>query len=249
MDDREIPLSDHLEELRHRIFVIAGTVLAGFVAAYFVARPVLRWILRVVGAHHVVAVGVTETFFAILEVAFILGLVAASPVILYQMAAFVLPGLTAQERRIVSIVFVPGLGLFVAGCAAGFFLIVPTVLRIMLSFTGQGITALFTISSVMQFILTLTLPFGLVAELPLVAGVLAYLGILAPGWFERQRRYAIVIAFGIAAILAPPDALSMILMAIPIYLIYELSAVVVRVAYRRRVTYSYDDVPGAGEEH
>jgi sec-independent protein translocase protein TatC len=248
VDDREMPLTEHLEELRHRLFVIAGSVLVAFVGAYFVARPVLRWMLAVVGARHVVAVGVTETFFAILEVAFILALIAASPVILYQLAAFVLPGLTAAERRVVSVVLLPGLGLFAAGAAGGFFIVVPTVLRIMLSFTGNGITALFTISSVLQFILTLTLPFGLVAEMPLVAGALANAGILAPGWFERQRRYAIVIAAGIAAILAPPDALSMRIMAVPIYAIYEVSALVVRFAYRRRVT-AYESVPGTREEH
>jgi sec-independent protein translocase protein TatC len=128
----------------------------------------------------------------------------------------------------------PGLLLFVAGLAGGFFWIVPVVLRIMLSFTGHGIQALFTISNLLSFIINLTLPFGIVAEMPLIAGVLAWFGILTPRWVEHQRRYAVLIAFLIAAILAPPDAFSMILMAVPIYLVYELSALVVRVVWRRR---------------
>jgi sec-independent protein translocase protein TatC len=234
MQDREMPLEEHLEELRRRIFTMLVAVLAGFLAGYFVARPILHWVMTRVGVHHVVAIGVTETFFALLKVAFFVGMVLASPVILYQLAAFILPGLLPHERRVLYYVFGPGLVLFMAGMAGGFFWIVPLVLRIMVSFTGGGITAMFSISSLLSFVINLTLPFGIVAELPLVAGVLARLGIVTPTWLERQRRYAVLLAFLMAAILAPPDALSMILMAIPIYLVYELSALVVRVMWRAR---------------
>jgi sec-independent protein translocase protein TatC len=245
MQDREMPLEGHLEELRTRIGVMAGSVLAGFLAGYFVARPVLYWVMARVGVHHVVAIGVTETFFAILKVAFVIGILLASPIILYQLAAFILPGLLPHERRVLYWVFGPGILLFVAGMAGGFFWIVPIVLHIMMSFTGHGIEALFSISSLLSFVITLTVPFGIVAELPLVAGVLARFGLVSPRWFERQRRYAVVLAFLLAAILAPPDALSMILMAVPIYLIYELSALVVRITWRERSS-GFDSGPGVG---
>lgn len=252
MRDRVMPLTDHLEELRRRIFIILGAVGAGFFVGYFVAHPILIWMLQVVRFPHVIVIGVTEAFFAMLKVAFIVGLVIASPIILYQIAAFVMPGLTPAERKMVGWVLVPGVVLFVGGMAAGFFLIVPTVLHIMLGFTGPDIKATFTLSSVLSFVINLTLPFGVIAELPLVAGSLARLGFLSPAWFERQRRYAIVLAFFIAAIFAPPDAVSMLLMAIPIYLIYELSALVVRLMWRESSTAltwgQDDDLPPDGPD-
>ncbi|MDA8199754.1 MAG: twin-arginine translocase subunit TatC [Thermaerobacter sp.] len=230
--DREMPLEDHLAELRHRIFIMGGALLVAFIGSYFVARPVLIWMLHTVGLHRVIVVGVTEAFFSMLKVAFILAVAASSPIWVYQMAAFVVPGLLPHERRLLAIVAVPGLLLFVAGLAGGFFLIVPTVLRIMASFTGGAIVQRFTLSSVLAFMIGLTLPFGVIAELPLIGGALSRMGLVSPAWYARQRRYAILVAFTIAAILAPPDALSMILMAVPIYLVYELTALVARLAWR-----------------
>lgn len=229
-----MPLEDHLTELRTRLITMVATLGGAFIACYFVSRPTLYWMLATVGAHHVIVVGVTEAFFSILKVDLMLALAVSSPVIFYQLSAFIVPGLLPHERRLVAWVTAPGLVLFLAGMAGGFFLIVPTVLRIMVSFTGHGIVERFTLSSVLSFIINLTLPFGVIAELPLLGGVLARMGLLSPAWFGRQRRYAILIAFTIAAILAPPDALSMIIMAVPIYLVYELTALVARVMWRRR---------------
>ena len=232
MIDREMPLEEHLAELRRRIFIMGAALLVGFIGSYFVARPVLDWMLRVAGLHRVIVVGVTEAFFSMLKVALILAVAVSSPIWVYQITAFVAPGLKPSERRVVGLVTVPGLLLFLAGMAAGFFWIVPAVLRIMVSFTGGMIVQRFTLSSVLAFLIGLTIPFGVIAELPLAGGALSRLGIVSPGWYARQRRYAILMAFTIAAILAPPDALSMILMAGPIYLVYELTAVVARLAWR-----------------
>jgi sec-independent protein translocase protein TatC len=249
MRDREMPLEDHLQELRVRILISLAAVVVGFGIGYVTARPVLAWILLRVGLPHgVIVTGVTEAFFAVLKIAFVIGLVLASPVILYQAAAFVFPGLLPHERRAVSILVVPGLLLFLAGMAAGFFWIVPVVLRIMLSFTGPDVRPFFTLGKLLSFIFNLTLPFGVIAELPLVAGALARLGILSPAWFERQRRYAVLIAFVLAAALAPPDAVSMLLMALPIYLVYELAALVVRLAWREKAAFEgVTDIDGPPE--
>ncbi len=227
-----MPLEDHLAELRRRIVIVGGVLVVAFIGSYFIARPVLIWMLRAVGLRRVIVVGVTEAFFSMLKVALILAVAVSSPIWVYQVAAFVAPGLLPRERRLVAIVAGPGVLLFAAGLAGGFFLIVPAVLRIMASFTGGMIAERFTLSSVLAFMIGLTLPFGVMAELPLAGGALARMGLVSPGWYARQRRYAILTAFAIAAILAPPDALSMILMAVPIYLIYELTALVARLAWR-----------------
>ena len=230
-----MPLLDHLEELRGRIFKGLLALVGGFVIGYLVAHPVLRYIIFVSGVQHVQVLDVAEAFFAIIKLALIIGFVIASPVIFYQAAAFVLPGLLPRERRILAVVFVPGVLLFAAGMAAGFYLVVPPVLRIMLSFAGPGIATNIRLQSLLAFVIGLSFPLGFVAELPLVSGVLANLGLVTPRWFGRQRRYAVLLAFVAAAIITPPNtALAMLAVGVAIYAIYELSAIVVRFAYRPR---------------
>jgi sec-independent protein translocase protein TatC len=230
-----MPLLDHLEELRSRILKSLAALAAAFIVGYLVARPMLRYIEYVTRVHQLYVYDVPEAFFGIVKLSLIAGFVLASPVIFYQVAAFILPGLVARERRLLAIVFAPGVLLFAAGMAAGFFWIVPPVLHIMLSFAGPGILPRIRLSSLLSFVIGLTVPFGFVAELPLVSGVLANLGLLSPRWFERQRRYAVLLAFVAAAVITPPNtALAMLAVGIAIYAIYELSAIVVRLAWRPR---------------
>ncbi|POB09515.1 twin-arginine translocase subunit TatC [Sulfobacillus sp. hq2] len=236
MNDREMTLTEHLTELRNRLFVILGAVAVVFLVGFFFTRPVLHWIIQHTPVHHVIVTGVTEAFFALIKLDFAMALILTSPLILYEVASFILPGLTPVERHVVGVVVGPGLVLFLVGTAAGYFVFVPIVLHVMLSFTGHGIQPMWRLGSLLSFIIDLSVPFGIVAELPLVSGVLAHLGLVQPIMFRRYRRYAILLAFFISAILAPPDALSMTLMAIPIYLVYEISALVARLAYKAPAT-------------
>ncbi|MBX5467440.1 MAG: twin-arginine translocase subunit TatC [Firmicutes bacterium] len=232
MDDREMTIAEHLEELRRRLAVMLAAVAVAFGAGFFYARPVVDWLVARSPLGRVVVTGVTEAFYGLIKVDVVMALVASSPVILYEIAAFVFPGLTEAEKRLVRWVAVPGLLLFLGGMAFGFFVFVPVVLHVMLAFTGQRIVPLWTLNSYLSFLIVLTVPFGVVVEMPLVTGVLAALGILEPKVLARYRRWAVLVAFLIAAILAPPDALSMLLMALPIYAVYELSYLVARLMFR-----------------
>ncbi|MCY0897839.1 MAG: twin-arginine translocase subunit TatC [Firmicutes bacterium] len=232
MHDREMSLTEHLTELRYRITVSLAVVGVLFLAGFFVSRPVLHWLIMRAHVKHIIVTGVPEAFFALIKVDLMMALIVASPVILYQVAAFVLPGLTPQERKVVGVVVGPGLVLFLIGMAGGFFIFVPLVLRVMLSFVGNGLSEYWTITNYLNFITYLTVPFGFLAELPLISGVMARIGLIQPAMFRRYRRYAIVIAFLIAAIVAPPDALSMLVIGGAIYLIYEVSYWVARLFYR-----------------
>lgn len=232
MDDREMSLTEHLTELRKRITVVIATVGVFFLAGFFVSRPVLHWLVERAHVKHIVVIGVPEAFFALIKVDLMMSLVAASPLILYEAAAFVLPGLTDTERRVVGAVVGPGLLLFLAGMAGGFFIFVPLVLHVMLKFVGQGVSEYWSLSNYINFITYLTIPFGFLAELPLLAGILSHLGLVQPSMFRRYRRYAIVLAFLLAAIIAPPDALSMLIIGSAIYMVYEVSHVVARIFYR-----------------
>ncbi|OLZ09857.1 twin-arginine translocase subunit TatC [Sulfobacillus thermosulfidooxidans] len=235
MDDKQMTLTEHLTELRNRLFVILGAVAVVFLVGFFYTRPLLHWIIRHTPVHHVIVTGVTEAFFALIKLDLAMSLILTSPIILYEIAAFILPGLTQVERRVVGVIVGPGLALFLIGTAVGYFVFVPIVLHVMLSFTGQGIEPMWRLGSLLSFIIDLSVPFGIVAELPLISGVMSHLGLVQPIMFSRYRRYAILLSFFIAAILAPPDALSMTLMALPIYLVYEISALVARFTYKAPV--------------
>jgi sec-independent protein translocase protein TatC len=232
MQDREMTLEEHLSELRYRMLVALAVVGGLFLAGFFVARPVLNWLVVRADVRHIIVIGVPEAFFALIKVDLILSLIVASPVILYQVVAFVLPGLTVAEQKVLLAVAGPGLGLFLLGMAGGFFLFVPLVLHVMLQFVGPHVAEYWTLSNYLNFVIYLTVPFGFVAELPLVSGVLTRMGLVTPQLFKRYRRYAIVVAFFIAAVIAPPDALSMVVIGSAIYGVYEVAALVSRLAYR-----------------
>lgn len=193
----------------------------------------MHWLILRGHVKRIIVTGVPEAFFALLKVDLVMALVVTSPLILYHAASFVMPGLTPRERKVVGVILAPGLVLFIAGMAGGFFIFVPIVLHVMKLFVSGGIQEYWSIGNYLSFIINLTIPFGFVAELPLVAGVLANQGMLTPQFFRRYRRHAVLVAFLISGILAPPDATSMIVMAIPIYLVFEVSGLVARVFYRQ----------------
>nr|WP_207711753.1 twin-arginine translocase subunit TatC [Sulfobacillus harzensis] len=227
-----MPLTEHLTELRNRLGISLAVVGVLFLGGFFVSQRAMDWLVHRAHVKHIIVTGVPEAFFSMIKIDLIMALVVASPLLLYQAAAFIFPGLTSTERRVVAIVAGPGLGLFMVGMAAGFWIFVPLVLHVMLKFVGGGVAEYWTLSNYLNFIIYLTVPFGFLAELPLVAGVLAHFGILEPATLRRYRRYALVLSFLIAAIVAPPDAISMLVIGSCIYLVYELSHVVARIFYR-----------------
>jgi len=233
MNDRDMSLTDHLTELRNRLAVSLVVVGMLFLGGFFFAEPVLHWVVRRAHVKHIIVTGVPEAFFALIKVDLVMALIVSSPVILYQAAAFVMPGLTQLERKILVVILGPGLALFLVGMGAGFWVFVPLVLHVMLEFVGHGISEYWTLSNYLNFVIYLTVPFGFLAELPLLSGILSRLGLIQPSMFRRFRRYAIVVSFLIAAIVAPPDALSMLVIGSAIYLVYEVSHIVSRVFYRK----------------
>src|SRR5256714_8209967 len=169
-----------------------------------------------------------------LKVAFALGALLASPIVIYQIWAFLSPALYEREKRLIVPALAVGVVLFLAGAIACFQWVVPGGLKVLIGFSRSDLTAMITIDRYFGMAVPFVAGCGLVAELPLVVTVLASLGIVTPQFLGRQRRYAIVIAAFLAAILTPPDAVSMMLMLGPLLLLYELSIWCAWVASRRR---------------
>jgi Tat protein translocase TatC len=236
----EMPFLDHLEELRWRILwsliaIVAGTLVGWWLLDKVDIIEVLkRPIAPYLPGGRLIFTSPAEPFMLTLKVAFALGCLLASPVVIYQIWAFLAPALYDREKRLIIPALAVGVVLFLAGAIACYQWLLPAALKVLLGFQRADLTAMITIDRYFGMAVPFVVGCGLIAELPLVVTVLASLGIVTPQFLGRQRRYAIVIAAFLAALLTPPDAVSMMLMLGPLLLLYELSIWCAWVASRRR---------------
>ena len=234
---------EHLEELRYRIFVCLGAYVVLAVVAYFLYRPILNFMLhplhhsgtigRINGSKIQVYVGGIATGFILRKkTSAFAGLIFALPIILYQLWRFVTPGLEPRERKFAIPFVVSAVGLFVLGGYIAF-LILPLGIHWLLGFVAPA-QPLIQLTEYMSFVFLLILAFGISFEFPLLLVSLAGVGILSSRQLSKARRAAILIAFIIAAVATPSqDPISQIVMAVPLYILYELSIVVIRYGLKR----------------
>ncbi|HEY3248066.1 MAG TPA: twin-arginine translocase subunit TatC [bacterium] len=228
MEDRPMTIIEHLEELRLRLLIaLAAFAVATGISFLFVDR-LLAFLIRPVG--HLVFLGVTDAFFIRFKVAAMAGVFLSLPVVLYQIWRFVGTGLTRTERRYTLSLLPPALLLFVTGAAFAFVAILPITVRFLLSYETPTLQAMISVGSYTSFATALVLAFGLVFQLPIVILFLARLGIVTPQSLVAGRRYAILGIFVASAVLTPgTDVVSQMMMAVPTYLLYEISIWVARV--------------------
>ena len=222
---RAMSLTDHLGELRKRIIVSAVAVAVMSVAGYLLADPILVLLRQPVDSlGMLVFTSLGEAFGAVLRIAITFGLVTAFPLILFEFWRFVAPGLSPSERRLVGLMVPVAVLLFMAGMAFAFFLMLPVSVRFFLSFGGTTLKPMLTLSSYLSFVLSLLFAFGLTFEVPVVLYVLIRLGILKRQTLIRQRKVAILAIIVFAAVVTPTvDAISMALLALPLWGLFELT--------------------------
>lgn len=229
----EQPLMTHLLELRDRILRIAIGIFVIFLPlAYFskdiyhiVAKPLLS--LMPPGSS-MIATEVASPFFAPLKLAGILAAALSMPWTLWQIWAFVAPGLYKSERRLAVPLMVSSTLLFYIGIAFAYYLVLPTVFHFMLSIAPEGVAVMTDINKYLDFVLSIFFAFGLSFETPVAIVLIVATGFVTPAQLAKHRDYVLVGAFVIAAVLTPPDILSQLLLAIPLYLLYELGIVIAR---------------------
>lgn len=236
--DDKMPFMEHLGELRVRIVRSLVGLLVGLVIGIPVSKHVMLWLTRPLRAmnNDVVFLAVTEAFWVQMKVAMFLGLFIASPWILYQVWAFIEPGLYPQEKKYATPFVILGSLMFIAGGAFSLLVVTPNAVKFLVSFGAEaGLKPMISIGSYIDFLLKFTLAFGAVFEVPLAITLAARMGLVTPQTLARNRKYAVLGAFIAAAILTPtPDALNQSLMAGPIILLYEIGIVSARVFGRRR---------------
>ncbi|MGH7560018.1 MAG: twin-arginine translocase subunit TatC, partial [Gemmatimonadales bacterium] len=238
----EMPFLDHLEELRGRIFRSLGAVVAGFAVGLFLVDrlrlvEVLKGpIARYLPDGRLTVLSPTEPLMITLKLGFIVGLVLASPIIIWQIWAFLSPALYEREKKAMVPALFAGLGLFLTGAVLSFLFVVPQALRVLLSFQQDAFAPMITFEKYFGFVMQLVLALGLSCELPLLMILLTALGVVTPGVLARFRRYAVVLSFVAGAILSPGgDALSMVMLTVPLLFLYELGVGGAWIVHRRRL--------------
>ena len=227
--DRELSLIEHLNELRRRLFIAAVAVGITTAAAFTFAEPIVRFLLAPSGVQKCIALSPTENFTTFMRVSLFAGIALAMPVILYEIYAYVDPALTRGERRFVLTSGPFVLGLFVGGMAFCYYLLLPNALTFLINFGSAVIENQLRCSEYLSFVTTFILGLGLVFEMPAIIVALVRVGVLRRSWLARQRRYIFLASFLIAAVLTPtPDPFNQTLVALPMYLLYELGLLISR---------------------
>jgi sec-independent protein translocase protein TatC len=237
----EMPFLDHLEELRWRIIwslaaLVVGVGLAFFLMLQYNLLTLLQApILPYLGGRKLVYTHPGDPFSIVLNVSIAIGVALALPVILYQLWSFVAPALYKKEKHVVVGVFFFATFLFIGGAALAWFTVLPLALPWLMSFGGSSLEPMITATEYFGFVTSLVLAFGVAFELPIVILALAALGLVTPALLNKFRRHAIVACVIIGAFLTPGDLVwTTIAMAVPLYLLYEISVVLSYVVYRRR---------------
>ncbi|HET8576751.1 MAG TPA: twin-arginine translocase subunit TatC [Methylomirabilota bacterium] len=234
-DSGKMSFFDHLTELRTRIIWSLVSAGVGLVIALFFTESVMKYLVEHIIKVKPVFTTPTEAFWTYMKVAVILGLFISMPAILYQVWKFVAPGLHSHEKKYAAPFILVSSMLFLAGGAFAIFGVVPFAMRFLVNFgQQQGLQAMISISSSIDFILKFTLAFGLVFELPVIITILSMMGVVTPQFLSRNRKYAILINFAIAAMLTPtPDIFNQSLMAAPMCLLYEVGIICARIFGRK----------------
>jgi sec-independent protein translocase protein TatC len=232
-----MPLLDHLIELRKRlIYAIGGFLLVFFVTFYF-AKPIFSFLIQpaLADGYKVIVLDIFEFFFVTVKLSAFVALIVGFPLIAVQIWLFVAPGLYRHERR----AFVPFLVatpfMFYAGCALMYYVVLPYVINFMLTqYAPADIEKTLRSSDYLERILQLVFAFGFAFEVPVLLTLLVKVGIATTEGLRAKRRYAIVVAFVVAAVLTPPDVVSQVALAVPLIAFYELSILIGRFIEKKR---------------
>jgi sec-independent protein translocase protein TatC len=236
--EAEMPLLAHLVELRTRLLrIVIGVGIVFLALVPFanllyttVAQPLME---RLPQGATMISTQVVGAFLVPLKFTFVLSFFVAVPFVLYQVWGFVAPGLYKSERRLVFPLLVSSTFLFYGGMAFAYFIVMPMVFTFMVGTTPEGVTMMTDIGSYLSFILLLFFAFGLAFEVPVATILMVWAGLVTPEGLKAKRSYIIVGCFVIAAVITPPDALSQIMLAVPMWLLFEAGLLISRVYVRK----------------
>ena len=233
-EDMRLSFRAHLIELRKRLLLSMLSVVVFAVPGFIFAEDLYRLLRAPMEAalpegSSFIVTGPIEYFVVLLKVSLTTAILASTPWILLQVWKFVAPGLYANERRYAGAFVFFGSVFFISGSAFAYFVVFPVGLPFLVGLNPPDIHGMYKVGEYYSFAIRLLMAFGIAFELPVVIVLLCLLGIVTPEFFSRFRKYAIVLSFVFAALLTPPDVITQVSMALPLYFLYEAGLLVARV--------------------
>ena len=233
MLDKELHVTDHLDELRKRIILTGVAFLFFFIIGFFYAEQFYQWFVKDLDMQLMI-LGPSDIIWVYFVLAGVVAIVGTIPVLAFQLWLFVKPALTTTEKR-VTLSYIPSLFLlFILGLCFGYYIIFPNVMHFLLELGGDLFLTNFTVEKYFRFLMQMTIPFAVLFELPAVVMFLTSLGIINPYTLSKMRKYAYFVLIVIAIIISPPDFMSDFLVTIPLLVLYEISISLSKIVYKKR---------------
>lgn len=234
--DVEMDYTQHLEEMRRRLILVIAAVMLIFAGGIVFRSQILSFILAPLKDYAGISLKydfMGESIMVQLKASFMAALGAALPLAVHQIWAYVKPAVEKRDRMFIRILLLIAILFFYAGAFFCYTLIAPMSIRIIEQFAHSDIPNNINVSNYLQFLVTLILIFGAIFELPVVILLLTRLGIVTPRFLSRQRKYAIVLVWIMAALITPPDVLTQMMIAFPLMLLFEFSILLSRLVYKK----------------
>jgi sec-independent protein translocase protein TatC len=239
--EEEATLVEHLTELRHRLLIGLLAIVPGFLLGYAFHEEIIEKLMELLpDGTQLVTLGVTEPFFTSFKVSFYVGVAIALPVLLWQLWSFLAPAVTAHAQRVIAVFVVVGTGLFAAGVAFMYLIVLPRALDFLLSYDEQLYSDQVRASYFISFVTLTMLAGGIAFEMPIFVLALVRLGVLSSGTLRRNRRIGYVSMLAFAIILPTVDPVSLAFEVVPLILLYEMS-IWLSVLMERRWARAYDE--------
>ncbi|HZG78193.1 MAG TPA: twin-arginine translocase subunit TatC [Paenibacillus sp.] len=233
MSGQDLHLTEHLAELRKRLIITLGTFVAALCGAFVFVERLYLWLTRDL-EDKLQVLSPTDPLWVYFMIAGVFAVAVTIPVAGFQIWGFVSPGLRPVERR-TTLAYIPALAvLFLVGLAFGYWIVYPMVLAFLDTLSGNFMTS-YTADKYFRFMINMTVPFGILFEMPVVVMFLTSLGILNPARLAKMRRIAYLVLTITAVSITPPDIISDLLVIVPLFLLYEISVGLSRLVYRKRL--------------
>lgn len=226
-------LQNHLQELRRRVLIIFLTILLCGAGAFFFAKPIAQLCMLPLfqadpDLAGLVYTHLTEAFIAYIKVSILVGLAVAFPIITYQLWMFVSPGLYKEEKAVVFRIVFWGGFLFLFGIIFSFAVIMPELLSFFMKFSRENLEPKLKLGAYLSFVIRTCITFGLAFEIPFLMGATGKTGLLTPAYFVRQRKYFYLAILFLSFLLSAGELLAAVLLALPIFILYELGIIIMR---------------------
>lgn len=232
-----MPVLDHLSELRLRLMISAGALIVAAGICFSYIEFIRSILTRPLGDLTLIYLSPPEAFMANLKLALFSGFIVALPVILYELTAYVFPGLVRNEKKFFIAVLVGIIVLFSGGAIFAYYVVFPYTISFFLQFADAQLEPQLTISEYISFVISFHVAFGAVFQLPLFTWTLGKIGLITTDFLRRYRKIALLIMLSISAVITPPDIISQAVMIVPLMLLYEVGIIMVRISERKRLEY------------